>query len=98
MASARSDVFLVGWPTFEDSPPLRAGRVAHSRSTISEREKAARIELISFQLGEIDKVGPKPGEDEQLGEERQMLNFRGAGRSQGMAGHGCLGLIELSGG
>lgn len=51
----------------------RDARSALERTQLSEREKAARIELISFQLGEIDKVGPKPGEDEQLAEERQVL-------------------------
>ena len=51
----------------------REARAALDRTQLSEREKAARIELINFQLGEIDKVGPKPGEDEQLLEERTML-------------------------
>lgn len=60
----RVDSAFVAW---------RDAKSALERTQLSEREKAARIELISFQLGEIDKVGPKPGEDEQLGEERQML-------------------------
>ena len=28
------------------------------------REKTARLDLIAFQLGEIEKAVPKPGEDE----------------------------------
>lgn len=51
----------------------RDARAALDRTRLSEREKAARIELISFQLSEIDKVGPKPGEDERLADERLML-------------------------
>lgn len=51
----------------------REARAALDRTQLSEREKAARIELINFQLGDIDKVSPKAGEDEQLGEERTML-------------------------
>ncbi len=51
----------------------REARAALDRTQLSEREKAARIELINFQLGEIEKVGPKPGEDEQLADERVML-------------------------
>ena len=51
----------------------RAARAALDRTQLSEREKAARIELINFQLGEIDKVDPKPGEDERLSDERVML-------------------------
>ena len=51
----------------------RDARAALDRTQLSEREKAARIELIHFQLSEIDKVGPKPGEDERLNDERGML-------------------------
>ena len=51
----------------------RDARAALDRTQLSEREKAARIELINFQLGEIEKAGPKPGEDERLADERVML-------------------------
>ena len=37
------------------------------------RERAARIDLLSFQLGEIDKVQPLEDEDEQLAATRQVL-------------------------
>ena len=37
------------------------------------REKAARLELIAFQLGEIEKVAPRPGEDEELAATKQVL-------------------------
>jgi DNA repair protein RecN (Recombination protein N) len=37
------------------------------------REKAARLDLIGFQLGEIEKAAPKAGEDETLAASRQVL-------------------------
>lgn len=51
----------------------RDARAALDRTQLSEREKAARIELINFQLGEIEKVSPKADEDERLADERLML-------------------------
>jgi DNA repair protein RecN (Recombination protein N) len=43
------------------------------RSRMDDREKAARLDLIAFQLGEIEKAAPKPGEDEALAATRQVL-------------------------
>ncbi|HZB26019.1 MAG TPA: DNA repair protein RecN [Vicinamibacterales bacterium] len=40
---------------------------------MGEREKAARAEFLSFQLQEIDRAAPKPGEDEELAAARQVL-------------------------
>src|SRR5919106_6996762 len=37
------------------------------------REKAARLDLIAFQLGEIEKAAPRPGEDDELAAARQVL-------------------------
>ena len=37
------------------------------------REKAARLDLIAFQLGEIEKAAPKPGEDDELTATKQVL-------------------------
>jgi DNA repair protein RecN (Recombination protein N) len=37
------------------------------------RDKKARLELIEFQLGEIDKVGARLEEDQELEEERKLL-------------------------
>jgi DNA repair protein RecN (Recombination protein N) len=51
----------------------RACASALERTRLSDREKAARIELISFQLAELDRVNPLPGEDEQLASERTVL-------------------------
>jgi DNA repair protein RecN (Recombination protein N) len=37
------------------------------------REKHARLDLIAFQLGEIEKAAPKTGEDEELAATKQVL-------------------------
>jgi DNA repair protein RecN (Recombination protein N) len=52
---------------------VRALREQLERSRMDAREKAARLELIAFQLGEIERASPKPGEDEALGVQRQVL-------------------------
>lgn len=38
-----------------------------------ERDKSARVDLLTFQLGEIDRAAPRPGEDEELATTRQIL-------------------------
>ena len=43
------------------------------RSRMDVREKTARLELIAFQLGEIEKAAPRAGEDEELSATRQVL-------------------------
>ncbi len=43
------------------------------RSRMDAREKSARLELIAFQLSEIEKAAPKPGEDEELAATKQVL-------------------------
>ena len=43
------------------------------RSRMDAREKTARLDLIAFQLGEIEKPSPRPGEDEELAATRQVL-------------------------
>ncbi len=50
-----------------------AARDALATSQMDVRERAARIELLSFQLGDIDKVQPLDGEDEHLAASRQVL-------------------------
>src|SRR3970282_1854398 len=52
---------------------VRALREQLDRSRMDAREKAARLDLIAFQLGEIEKAAPKPGEDEELAATRQVL-------------------------
>ena len=52
---------------------MRALREQLERSRMDTREKAARLDLIAFQLGEIEKAAPKPGEDEELAALKQVL-------------------------
>jgi len=48
-------------------------RADRDRVMTGEREKAARAEFVSFQLAEIERAAPKPGEDDELSNARQML-------------------------
>jgi DNA repair protein RecN (Recombination protein N) len=48
-------------------------REARDRARMDEREKAARLDLLAFQLNEIEKAAPKPGEDENLATTKQVL-------------------------
>jgi DNA repair protein RecN (Recombination protein N) len=52
---------------------VHALREQLERSRMDAREKAARLELIAFQLSEIERARPRPGEDEMLGAQRQVL-------------------------
>ncbi len=52
---------------------VRVAREQLDRSRMDAREKAARLDLIDFQLGEIERAGPKPNEDEELAATRQIL-------------------------
>jgi DNA repair protein RecN (Recombination protein N) len=48
-------------------------RSERDRFLASQRESASRAEFLSFQLAEIDRVNPKPGEDDELTATRQVL-------------------------
>jgi DNA repair protein RecN (Recombination protein N) len=52
---------------------VRTLRGQLDRSRMDAREKAARLDLIAVQLGEIEKAAPRPGEDEELSATRQVL-------------------------
>ena len=52
---------------------VRTLREQLERSRMDAREKAARLDLIAFQLGEIEKAAPKVGEDEALAATKQIL-------------------------
>lgn len=52
---------------------IRTLREQLERSRMDGREKAARLELIAFQLEEIEKAAPLAGEDEELAGTRQVL-------------------------
>ena len=48
-----------------------ADRLAQVRAAV--RDRVARQDLITFQLGELDRAAPKPGEDDELAALRQVL-------------------------
>jgi len=52
---------------------MRKLREQRDRARMDGREKAARLDLISFQLGEIEKAAVRPGEDEELATSKQVL-------------------------
>ncbi len=52
---------------------VQGAREQLDRSRMDSRERAARLDLIDFQLGEIDKAAPKRGEDEELAAAKQVL-------------------------
>ena len=59
---------------------MRQLREQLDRSRMDGREKAARLELLAFQLSEIEKARPIAGEDEELAASKQVL--ANAGRVQ----------------
>ena len=48
-------------------------RQDRERLLIGEREKNARAEFLAFQLAEIERIAPAPGEDGELAATRQVL-------------------------
>jgi DNA repair protein RecN (Recombination protein N) len=52
---------------------VRILREQLERSHMDGREKAARLDLIAFQLAEIERTAPTAGEDETLAATRQVL-------------------------
>ena len=52
---------------------VRTLREQLDRSRMDSRERAARLDLIDFQLGEIEKASPKAGEDEELAAAKHVL-------------------------
>jgi DNA repair protein RecN (Recombination protein N) len=52
---------------------MRRLRDLRDRAGMDGRERAARLDLIAFQLGEIEKAALKPAEDEALATIRQVL-------------------------
>ena len=52
---------------------VRDLREQFDRLRMDDRERAARLDLVEFQLGELTKAHLHPGEDETLAAERQLL-------------------------
>jgi DNA repair protein RecN (Recombination protein N) len=52
---------------------VRGFRDQLDRLRMDDRERAARLDLVEFQLGELQKAGLQTGEDETLAADRQLL-------------------------
>ena len=52
---------------------VRGLRDELDRLRMDDRERAARLDLVEFQLNELQKANLQPGEDETLAAERQLL-------------------------
>ena len=71
---------------------VRTLRDRLERSRMDTREKAARLDLITFQLGEIEKAAPKPEEDDELAATKLVL--ASAERIQRLCREGYAALYE----
>ena len=74
---------------------VRTLREQLERSRMDSREKAARLDLITFQLGEIRKAAPRDAEDESLAATRQVL--ASAERVQRLCAESYAALYESDG-
>ena len=74
---------------------VRTLREQLERSRMDGREKAARLDLITFQLGEIRKADPRDAEDEGLAATRQVL--ASAERVQRLCAESYAALYESDG-
>jgi DNA repair protein RecN (Recombination protein N) len=82
---ARSDVAA----SFEK---VRGFREQLDRLRMDDRERAARLDLVEFQLGELQKAKLQAGEDETLTAERQLL--RSADTIQSLCGESYAELYD----
>ncbi len=71
---------------------LQRLREARERLAASQRETTARVEFLQFQLGEIQRAAPRPGEDEELATARLVLS--NADRLQRLCGEAYQALYE----
>lgn len=88
--SARLDPSLPPLATAWES--MRVLREQRDRARMDGREKAARLDLIAFQLGEIEKAAVRPGEDEELATSKQVL--ANAERIQRLCGESYAALYD----
>lgn len=71
---------------------VRDVRERLDRRRMDARERDARLELLDFQLGELSKAAPTAGEDDALGDLRQVL--RSADRIERLCGESYSELYE----
>src|SRR5687768_265702 len=74
---------------------VRALREQLDRLRMDNRERAARLDLVEFQLGELQKANLQSGEDETLASERQLL--RSADTIQRLCGESYAELYDNEG-
>lgn len=74
---------------------LERARAAYDATQLDARERAARIDLLSFQLDDIRRVAPVADEDEQLSVTRQVL--ANADRLHRLAGEAFVDLYDGDG-
>ena len=73
----------------------RAARAVLERARAGDRERSERVDLLTFQLGEIEQAHPEPDEDVRLGIERQRLS--NAERLRTLCGEAYGALYESDG-
>lgn len=71
---------------------VHAVRQQIDRLRMDDRERSARLELVEFQLNELQRAALQPGEDETLAADRQIL--RSADRVQRLCQEGYLELYD----
>jgi DNA repair protein RecN (Recombination protein N) len=74
---------------------VRTLRDQLDRLRMDDRERAARLELVEFQLNELKKANLQPGEDETLSADRQLL--RSADTIQRLCGESYAELYDTEG-
>jgi DNA repair protein RecN (Recombination protein N) len=74
---------------------VRGWREQLDRLRMDDRERAARLELVEFQLNELQKANLQPGEDETLAADRQLL--RSADTIQRLCGESYADLYDNEG-
>jgi DNA repair protein RecN (Recombination protein N) len=74
---------------------MQRDRAALDALRMDDRQKAARIDLLTFQRDEIERAELRPGEEEELTVERQVL--ANADKLQRLAGEAFAALYESDG-
>ncbi len=74
---------------------LARAREAFRQASMDAKERAARLEWLSFQLSELDSVQPRPGEDDELQASKARLMH--AERLQRLAREGYDLLVDQDG-
>jgi DNA repair protein RecN (Recombination protein N) len=86
------DLDALATPTAAAFEAMQASREELARVRAAGRDREARQDLITFQLGELDRAAPKPGEDEELAALRQVL--ASAERVERLCAEGYASLYE----